>query len=150
MQAREVGDGNGIGGIVGFRDSIHAENNFESVLYLFLFGSPIPADPPFDLEGSKFPNLNSFLLEYEEDGSTSLGDVDTRFLIGGEKKSLDATYIRMVGVDKVSEIACDVRELLCDVHLRRSRDDSVVEDIHGSAIFFNQSKADRRSPRINT
>lgn len=150
MQAREVGDGNGIGGIVGFRDSIHAENNFESVLYLFLFGSPIPADPPFDLEGSKFPNRYSLLLEYEEDGSTSLGDVDTRFLIGGEKKSLDTANGRMIGVDDVSEITCDVCEFEGDVHFRRSRDDSVVEDIHCSTVFLDQSKADRRGPRIDT
>lgn len=150
MQAREVGDGDGIGSIVRFRDGIHAENNLQSILDLFFFGGPISTYASLDLEGGKFTNRYSLLLECEEDGSTRLGDIDTRFLIGGEKKSLDATEGRMVGVDKVSEIACDVREFEGDVHFRRSRDDSVVEDIHGSTVFLDQSKADGGSPGIDT
>lgn len=150
LQTREVGDGDRIGGIVGLRDGIHTENNFESVLYLFLFGSSIPTDSPLDLEGGKFPDRYSFLLECEEDGSSCLGNIDTGFLIGSKKESLDTANIRMIGVDEVSEITCDVRELEGNIYFRRSGNNPVIEDIHGSIVFFDQSKADGRGPRIDT
>gem|GEM_PF-3821134 len=149
MQAREVRDGDSIGCIVRFRDTIEMEYDFKSVLHLLFFGGTIPADPSLDLEWGKFADRYSFLLECQEDSSACLGDIDTGFLIGGKKEFLDTADRRMVGINDLSEVVGDIHELEGDIHLRRSGDDSIVENIHRSAIFLDHSKADGRGPGID-
>lgn len=149
-EARDVGDSERIGGVVGFGDIGETEEDFEGVLDLEFFGSSTSTDAFFDLEGSVFVDRDTTSCDRVHDDPTALGDVDDGSLIAEEEELFYPAGIWFVHLDEFTQIPLNIDELECCIELRSGVYHPKIQNSPLRTHYFEHSKTDRRRTRIDS